>query len=193
MVIDIRDNAFRFNEEGFDGEKLHLLNGNILKCVAGKGAATATDKETQTDFLRFFAQNAFFLLKNADKIFADSRMFLSPIPVESGLAYVGNSGFCHPVLGAYLEWWLHGNGGRVTDHNGKERLVLKVSGSPLSGVNTCPATDAEGNIEHLCMRPFSTVCHSFIQHNQRYKAAKCGYEAYALEEVVKRLRAEQNP
>lgn len=50
-----------------------------------------------------FTENAWFLLDNAETIFSDSRMFLSPVKVQNGLAYTSTSGFWKPTLGVYLE------------------------------------------------------------------------------------------
>lgn len=190
MQVDIVDNGFRFHKSGFSNGKLVLLNGKELECYEKKTVAVPplTGKDEKKAFARFFANNAFFLLENADRVFADSRMFLAPILLQSGLAYSGTNGFNSPVLGAYLEWWLYGNGGRVIDANGAERLVLGVSGSPLSGTNFCPSAYDDGHFEDLWLRPFGVAYHSFINHNQRYREAKNRFEAYSLEEVVKLLK-----
>ena len=42
--------------------------------------------------LKLFLQYAHRLIGESDKIMADSRMFLAPVPIRNGLAYTGTSG-----------------------------------------------------------------------------------------------------
>ena len=56
--------------------------------------------------VRLFVEHAHFFFEHSEEIRQDSRMFLSPIPFNNGLAYTGESGFQHPTLGVYIEWRL---------------------------------------------------------------------------------------
>ena len=52
-------------------------------------------------------RNLHRLIAESDKILADSKMFLAPVPIQNGLAYFGTSGFQNPTLGVYVEWCRH--------------------------------------------------------------------------------------
>jgi len=188
-----------------------LLNGTILKCyplkhpearvdnamkldTTGKyltigsskrrrDAPSKNDEERKTLFLN----NAFLFLQNKDIIMSDSRMFLCPVPIQNGLAYTGTSGFNHPTLGVYLEWWLSCEKATIHKEDGTKWLVYFISGSPLSGANKCGIVNERGNIESETLCSFSPVWRSYASINKRYDEAKSLYQAYTLEEVVKKL------
>lgn len=56
---------------------------------------TTEEKERQK---KLFTDNAFYLLAHQERIMRDSRMFLAPVAVQNGLAYIGTSGFNAPTL-----------------------------------------------------------------------------------------------
>ena len=62
-------------------------------------------------------------------------MFLAPVNVMSGAAYVG--ALPKPCVGTYLEWWLR---------RGKDELAYHVSGSPLSGANVSKSIAKDGSL-----------------------------------------------
>jgi hypothetical protein len=148
-----------------------------------RDAPSKNDEERKTLFL----DNAFLFLQNKDRIMSDSRMFLCPIPIQNGLAYTGTAGFNHPTLGVYLEWWLSCEKATILKEDKTEWLVYFVSGSPLSGANKCGIVNEKGDIESETLCPFSLVWRSFTSINKRYDEAKSLYQAYTLEEVVKKL------
>ena len=148
-----------------------------------RDAPSKNDEERKTLFL----DNAFLFLQNKDRIMSDSRMFLRPIPIQNGLAYTGTAGFNHPTLGVYLEWWLSCEKATILKEDKTEWLVYFISGSPLSGANKCGIVNEKGDIESETLCPFSLVWRSFTSINKRYDEAKSLYQAYTLEEVVKKL------
>ena len=79
-----------------------------------KRSEACTDKEE----LNLFLRNAHRLIAEADSIMADSRMFLAPLPIRNGLAYTGTSGFSHPTLGIYIEWWRNNKCAWTEDKSG---------------------------------------------------------------------------
>ena len=133
---------------------------------------------------QLFVDNAFLLLQNRERILQDSRMFLAPVAVESGLAYTGTSGFRNPTVGVYLEWWSLCEGALRMDENGVRSLVYRLAGSPLSGVNRCTAIREDGKEETVSLRPFSDYWRSFMKINQRYSEAKSWYRAFTLQQVI---------
>ena len=98
--------------------KIQLLNGTALDCfpleqpeakvdnelkldttgiymIVGKPKPVAepTSDEQKKKEEKHFLHNAFLFLQHRDRIMSDSRMFLCPVPIQSGLAYTGTSGF----------------------------------------------------------------------------------------------------
>lgn len=90
---------------------------------------------------RLFVENAWFLLKNADEILSDSRMFFAQLDINNHLAYTGTNGFQHPTIGIYVEWWLHYKDVSVTPEG---NLIWFIAGSPLSGAHTCSSVKPDG-------------------------------------------------
>ena len=120
----------------------------------------------------------------------DSRMFLAPVPVQSGLAYIGTSGFRRPTLGVYVEWWMTCIPAIISRLHNDTWLVYYIAGSPLSGMNCCDIVNANGECRSENLpNPFRAIWGPFTNINTRYDEAKVRYEAYSLEEVVKLLEA----
>ncbi|MBO4723171.1 MAG: hypothetical protein J5629_09635 [Muribaculaceae bacterium] len=171
---------------------IQLLDGTVLPCYEKDGEADiANDKEDETRLCKLFTDNAFYLLAHRERILSDSRMFLTPVTVQSGLAYTGTSGFRNPTVGVYLEWWLECPQAMVTDDSGRS-LIFKLAGSPLSGMNHCSCVDMHGGTHIISVRPFYKFWKPFMGINIRYNAAKRRYRAYSLKEVLEILNAEDN-
>lgn len=150
---------------------------------------TPKEVEEQRDL---FINNAFYLLAHKDRIMSDSRMFLCPVAIQSGIAYTGTSGFTRPTLGVYLEWWGLVPNAMQTDDKGHKLLVYHIAGSPLSGSNRCGAVRDDGEREIVSLSPFGVHWGPFTQINCRYNDAKYIYQAYTLQDVLDILDAEEN-
>lgn len=203
-------------ENGFPENKIVLLNGNVLDCfpkvcppekiisneikldttgqylrIRGKRKPilkSSDELEEQRKINRnFFLKNAFFFLDHTHIIMQDSRMFLAPVEINSGLAYTGENGFKSPTLGIYLEWWLTANCDVRHDGNGREALTYRIAGSPLSGCNRCSCVYADGTTATIIHPSFANIWRSFVGVNRRYNEAKQIYESYTLQEVYKKL------
>lgn len=137
---------------------------------------------------KMFADNAFLLLANYRRIFSDSRMFLAPVYVRSGLAY---SGYL-PILtvGGYIELWLNCPVSARFEEDGRMSLVWFVSGSPLSGRNACSFVNEDGDRRTVEIGKFYELRTAFAKIANYYGDAKEKYEAYTLEEVVEILKKE---
>ena len=195
--------------------KIQLLNGNVLDCYPLEQPEAMVDNELKLDTTgtylcigkskpivkptndeqgekerKLFLHNAFLFLQHRDRIMSDSRMFLCPIPIRSGLAYTGTGGFDRPTLGVYLEWWLSCEKATVPKEDKTKWLVYQMAGSPLSGMNRCGLVNEEGNTNSEFIDSFSTLWTCFIGINTRYDKAKSLYQAYTLEEVVEILERE---
>ena len=141
---------------------------------------------------QLFVDNAFYLLAHLDRIMDDSRMFLAPVAVQSGMAYTGTSGFKRPTLGVYLEWWQTCDGAMRIDKEGRRSLVYRLAGSPLSGMNHCSAVREDGKIETVTLSSFGKHWGPFVNINKRYSGAKSRYQAYTLQEVLDILHREDD-
>ena len=195
--------------------KIQLLNGNVLECYPLEQAGEKVDNKVKLDTTgtyfaigkrrlaptpktdeenaegwTLFCKNAFRFLQYRNRIMSNSRMFLCPVPIQSGIAYTGTSGFHRPTLGVYLEWWLNCESALICDENGMKKLVYRIAGSPLSGSNSCGVVDENGKTESANIQPFSTLWSSFMRINSRYDEAKSLYQAYTLKEVVDILEGE---
>ena len=140
--------------------------------------------------VKFFTDHAFFFLDHRKQILNDSRMFLAPVPVENGIAYMGTNGFKRPTLGVYIEWWMSCIPAIIGRYRKDTWLVYYIAGSPLSSHNCCGIVNTNGECRSECLpNPFSAIWRSFVEVNTHYDEAKERYEAYSLEEVVKLLEA----
>ena len=145
----------------------------------GPAAFKWPDEDVRWAEVELFKAHAHFLLANRERIFADSRMFLAPVNVMSGAAYIG--ALPKPCVGTYLEWWLR---------RGKDELAFHVSGSPLSGANVSKSIDKNGKLVPLPASPFWVLMKEFVDAHKRYLAERERFDAYSLWEVIQRLKGE---
>ena len=148
-----------------------------------KPIITCTD-ETE---LNLFLRNAHRLIAAGDRIMEDSRMFLAPLPIRSGLAYSATSGMRNPTLGVYVEWWRNHACAWTKDEQGVLQPIYFISGSPLSGCNECAYVGSDGESHNASVLHFSNVWRSFAKVNTHYTAAKQLYASYTLAEVIDML------
>lgn len=161
----------------------------IHKRPAPAPSDTHSDTENEKEYHELFLQNAFFLLSMKDRILSDSRLFLTKVPIANGIAYTGTSGFQHVTLGVYIEWWSNFSEVNFTYGSGIQYLVCKVSGSPLSGSNTCIVATQDGKYTHAHLKSFLPVWTSLMNVNTRYTEAKQIYQAYTLRESIDILKS----
>ncbi len=156
-----------------------------------KPATTKTEQDAEKQAeLKVFYDHAFFFLANKDRILSDSRMFLAPVPIQSGLAYTGTSGFHNPTLGVYLEFWTSCKYTTIIDEDGRKSLVCRIAGSPLSGCNKCDVVFEDGKVEPVQIRNFRYLWPSFMEINRKYDEAKATCESYSLQQVIDILSKE---
>lgn len=175
--IEVKDDNFKLDTT----RRYFALGKRHLKPMP----PTPPDVEAQREL---FINNAFYLLAHKERIISDSRMFLCPIAVQSGLMYTGTSGFTRPTLGLYLEWWENCAGAMRTDKDGRRGLVYYLGGSPLTGANSSKVIYEDGAREVINLSSFSDYWRPFIKINRRYNEAKYQYQAYTLQEVLDILK-----
>ena len=165
--------------------------GRYLSIGRKREAAPPIPKEKEEQ-ASLFINNAFYLLAHKERIMSDSRMFLCPVAVQSGIAYTGTSGFRRPTLGIYLEWWSLAPEAMQMDEDGQKLLVYQIAGSPLSGINHCGAIRDDGMRKKVTLQHFGGNWGPFTLINMRYNAAKYMYQAYTLQNVLDILYEEDN-
>ena len=208
MIIETEEKDVR-HPEG----KILLKNGSVLDCYVKEDKPMTTKPDVvgldmTCEFLRtkgspkkkprtiqkepweeLFLKEAFFLYEHRDVIYADSRMFLTPLPFENNLAYTGTSGLGNATVGVYLEWWDNCNRAIFKDKGEVTALTYFIAGSPLSGSNHCSVVNRKGMSKSVVFPgPFSDIWSSFMRINQRYTVARQIYQSYTLEETIAKLR-----
>ena len=191
------------NKTEFPKGKIILQDGRMVDCYP-KGIVTESDKTTQPSISEQFAKkreleldkerfikNAFYFLAHKERILTDSRMFLCPVPILSGMSISGTSGVRHPTLGVYLEWWMSYPGAMPTDKKNRKCLVYHLAGSNMSGSNHCAAIREDGKIKEVSLYPFSEALKSFAKINTAYMEAKILYQAYTIKQVLEILDHEE--
>lgn len=172
---------------------IELINGDSLTCYEKtEGDDGLANEEAESQLCKLFTDNAFYLLAHRERILSNSRMFLCPIDVKSGLMYSGFSGFKNPTLGIFLEWWNECPESLITDSSGMKSLVYRLAGSPLSGMNHSSIVDEKGEIRTISLSSFINYWPSFIGINTRYSEAKKRYQAYSLAKVLEILHSEDD-
>ena len=134
-----------------------------------------------------FLRNAFLFLDNAERIIGDPRMAMARVSVSNGLAYMG--AFPTACIGAYLDWWLHSGIEEILhDKEGRKALTWSVSGSPLSGMNSCSCVYPDGSIATISHGSFGKIWKSFLDANKRCRPEGETVEPFSIEEVVEILK-----
>lgn len=134
-----------------------------------------------------FLRNAFLFLDNAERILGDPRMAMAHVSVSNGLAYMG--AFPTACIGAYLDWWLHSGIEEILhDKEGRKALTWSVSGSPLSGMNSCSCVYPDGSIATISHGSFGKIWKSFLDANKRCRPEGETVEPSSIEEVVEILK-----
>ncbi len=167
--------------------KIKLLDGSLIDGYPiGENTAITgnTDEER-----KLFLNNAFFLLSRANRILSDSRMFLAPIDFGSGLAYSGY--FAKPTLGVYIEWWQSCQNA-VQDEGEEMKLVYRLAGSPLSGMNQCGCVDMYCKTHAVSLNNFFHTWKPFVEILARYKECKLKYQHYTIQQVIDILRNDES-
>ena len=132
---------------------------------------------------RLFYSNIPLFYDNIERILSDSKLFLTPVDVNNGLAISGR--FQQATLGVYVEWWIY-------DHFALSigsYPIWKIAASGLSGGHMCQSVNEHGEPMKANLRGrASDTWKSFIATNNLYSKAKQYFKAYTLEEAVNILK-----
>lgn len=140
-------------------------------------------KREITSDQKCFAESAWLLFENRERILADPRMARVPIDMQNCLAYFGSKAFEGATIGAYLEWW-SGELGHRTDPQGEPFLVVRMAGSPLSGMNKCQIVKQNGEQSEVWIDRFPSTWKSFSHICQRYRESAYDGVVFTLEQLV---------
>lgn len=167
------------------------ISGNLSIDTTGEylsvgGNPTPSKRRPQTELVRQFLDHIMLFCSNIERILSDSRLFLTPVPVQNGLAFTGTSGFLSPTLGVYAEWWHHNHN---ESHDKENNPIWFITGSPLSGSHACSSITPDGSTISCCklQGAFSNTWRSFMEINNRYNDAKAQCEACSLDEAIRIL------
>lgn len=139
----------------------------------------------ETDGARtLLLENIKLIYDNRERILTDSRMFLAPMPCAGGLAYCGTRMFDKPVLGVHLQWWMTCE----EVHSKDDEWVYYISGSPLSGMNSCSKVDSNGKANSTRLSGFANAWRTFTQINKKYQGLSDTCEHYTIKEVIEMLK-----
>lgn len=134
-----------------------------------------------------FSSNIFLLAANRKRILSDAKMAFVPIPVRNGLAYTG--ALPQATLGIYAQWW-DACPWSVVFEEEKMFVLWFISGSPMSGSNSCAGSDINGISETIRCEQFSKVWRPFVSVMDAFEELDPPPEIYTLDEVVEILRKE---
>ena len=132
-------------------------------------------------------EHAFLIYRHREEILRDSKMFLTPLMTQCGLAYTGSSGFERPTVGIYLEWWATCPLATHVDEEGVLWLVTDFGGIPLSGTNRTTFVSEDGRRDMRPVHDFTALWSSYQEVNVRYNRAKRYCRSYNFFELVKLL------
>lgn len=166
-----------------DKVTITLLNGQELECYKDDAFVPRPLNQIcreEHDNMLIFLHFVWFLLDNADKIMADSKMFLCPMYSQVFSPFFSG----RPRLGTFIEWWIH-HPEKSRDNDGNP--IFCISGNPMTGSHGCYSIDPEGNKRKVMERGFGAILSSFGKVNSLYKEAKENCEYYEFDEVIKIL------
>ena len=178
--------------EDFTPDEMRLDTTGQYLTVRNRPRQPEPIDEGKEQLRNLFLDNAFYLLAHYERILSDSRMFLTPVAVQSGLAYTGTGGFTNPTVGVYLEWWMNCAEAMRSYSDGGRSLVYRLAGSPLSGMNSCSEVLENGESRKVVVSSFGRCWGPFTKINKRYTEAKYSYQCYSLQQLLDILHHEDN-
>ena len=161
---------------------LTLQNGSNLQCYPKEEGGSVPEEFSKRDIVDLFLNNAFFLYQNRDRIYADSRMFLTPIPLWDNDMFHS----AMPSLGSLLVWWDSTEIDATHDREGRPALIYHAGGFPLSGSCIADIVYPDGNTTHIYhparLRKVIYAC------GPSYSEAREKYQHYNLAETIAILK-----
>ena len=140
--------------------------------------------------MKVFIDNLFLYIENRDAIFKNEMMYMAQVPVKNGLSICGP--FTPAVLGVYLKWWETCENSTGMGPDGKKWVIVKISGSGLSGANSCLKVFEDGSQEEVSVPGFMNLVRDFLRINKDFRVQKGYASNYTLEQIAEILRKSCN-
>ena len=134
-----------------------------------------------------FAESAWLLFNNRERILADPRLADIPIEMSNCLAYTGSDAFKVATMRTYLEWWSTDLGCR-TDEDGMPYVVVRIAGSPLSGANKCLIVKRNGEQSEVWLNRWPSTWHTFRNLCQKHKESANYDYTFTLGQLIIMLK-----
>ena len=136
--------------------------------------------------MKVFIDNLFLYIENRDTILKNEMMYLAQVPVKNGLSICGP--FTPAVLGAYLKWWETCENTTGVESDGKKWVIVKISGSGLSGANSCLKVFEDGSQKVESVPGFMNLVRDFLRVNKDFRVKQGYTNHYTLEQIAEILR-----
>ncbi len=165
---------------------------------------------TESDDEKLFTDNAFYLLAHHRRILSDGRMAQCSLPCYLVMPFINTTGKKNrPTLGSYLEWWTDYSFTKLysrdeeksTDGNSPDSsmtmmktLIFSLTGSPLSGSNSCRGVQEDGSVISIVLSPFSKYVSTLLNlaSTHRMTGLLLQGEPFSLQQVIETLRREDS-
>lgn len=174
--------------------RFKLRNGRTLcttPYVSDKGyvAGTVSNRKQWREDMECFLKHAFFFFANRERIYSDSRLFLSRVPVSIGLGCIDDH---NTTLGGYLEMWEHSKDSVTCDNGGNIAFLFDAVGSPLSGSCVLSVVNEEGKRSIIRTGHLTQYLKMLGNAHNRYMKVREKSWAYSIKQVYDILKAEDS-
>lgn len=153
--------------------------------VDGKESNRKQCREDMDYFLKY----AFFFFANRERIYSDSRLFLSRVPVSIGLGCIDDH---NTTLGGYLEMWEHFQQSVTCDNDGNIAFLFDAVGSPLSGSCVLSVVNEDGKRSIIRTGHLTQYLKMLGNAHNRYMKVRASSWAYSVKQVYDILKAEDD-
>lgn len=174
--------------------RFKLRNGRSLcttPYVSDKGYVAGKDQNRKQwrEDMEYFLKYAFFFFANRERIYSDSRLFLSRVPVSIGLGCIDDH---NTTLGGYLEMWEHSKDSVTCDKDGNIAFLFDAVGSPLSGSCVLSVVNEEGKRSIIRTGHLTQYLKMLGNAHNRYMKLRANSWAYSIKQVYDILKAEDS-
>ena len=172
-------------------EQLQLLNTDLIRAYPKYESAEDKAKRFEKERI-LLCKYAFFLWEQRTRILSDSRLFLTPVPIDNFIVSHTRHGSDKPTLGILVEWWAYAKE-KVwqVDEQGQKWLIFEFQGHYLSGNNRCKAVNAAGELRKFRVDYFSSLFVPFLKIHKLYEEPQALYESYSFPQALELLLKDQ--
>lgn len=159
--------------------------------VSDKGTVNGKDNNRRQwmEDMEYFLKHAFYFYTNRKRIYSNSRLFLSKVPVNVGLGCIDDH---NATLGCYLEMWEHFQQSVTCDNDGNIAFLFDAVGSPLSGSCSLSVVNEDGKRSIIRTGHLTQYLKMLGNAHNRYMKVHASSWAYSVKQVYDILKAEEN-